>query len=217
MRYRRGVDVLVRGRVGEPLQILASDSTGIEIELQDEVAADYAENRPLTVEVLQEQFSRLGGTPFYLESLQADLEGDLMVPMSRLNALRRRMSEVLLEKRRHRFDGRREFVGALQELHDIIPTKKTAAPPAESKLSVLCRTLEQVEAAVELDGVSTIYTDFEDIRLHKEARKLIPKGTKRFIPATLRVIKPGKHLLRENFWMRIPMRFSCGILPRGMF
>jgi putative protease len=59
-------------------------------------------------------------------------------------------------------------------------------------LSVLCRSLEQVEAAVEAGGVDAIYTDFEDVRAHRLARDLVPPGGPRFIPATLRVMKPGE-------------------------
>jgi putative protease len=63
---------------------------------------------------------------------------------------------------------------------------------ATARLSVLCRTLEQVEAAVTHGGVDTIYTDFEDVRVHREARGLVPAGGPRFAPCTLRITKPGE-------------------------
>ena len=39
--------------------------------------------------------------------------------------------------------------------------------------------------------IDTIYTDFEDIRLHREARAVIPSDGPRFVPATIRIVKPG--------------------------
>ena len=64
--------------------------------------------------------------------------------------------------------------------------------PTHASLSVLCRSLEQVEAAVAAGGIGAIHTDFEDVRTHREARRLVPAGGPRFIPATLRVMKPGE-------------------------
>ena len=50
---------------------------------------------PLTEQALQKQFSKLGGTPYALQSLQLTLDPDLMVPVSALNELRRRAISAL--------------------------------------------------------------------------------------------------------------------------
>ena len=65
--------------------------------------------------------------------------------------------------------------------------------PGTAQVSVLCRTLEQVEVAVAHPSVRTIYTDFENLRWHVSAGEIIRKHGKRFIPATLRVMKPREH------------------------
>src|SRR5690606_11569921 len=76
---------------------------------------------------------------------------------------------------------------------EILDEPRREIPPAsDSKLSVLCRTLGQVEAAAAHPGVSTIYTDFEDLRLHATAREIVTNTHQRFIPATLRIMKPGE-------------------------
>ncbi|MEM9215633.1 MAG: DUF3656 domain-containing protein [Cyanobacteria bacterium P01_F01_bin.150] len=48
---------------------------------------------------LHQQFSRLGNTPFRLETLTNNLEGNVMLPVSELNRLRRTLVDHLLEAR----------------------------------------------------------------------------------------------------------------------
>jgi len=191
IRARRPVDAVVHGAVGKPLVLRLTDDAGLTVEVEDSAPADRAEKRPLGEEVLREQIGRLGNTPFELRGLKLELEGDVMVPKSRLNELRRRAAERLIEVRRARGTNR----PVRMEVFDA-PTLPLAviepAPPACSKLSVLCRTLAQVDAAVAFGRIENIYTDFEDIRLHREARKLVPAGGPRFIPAGLRIVKPGE-------------------------
>ena len=58
-----------------------------------------AEKQPLTSERLREQLGRLGGTPFQLGELTNHLTGEVMLPVSELNRLRR---EVVAELERQR-------------------------------------------------------------------------------------------------------------------
>ena len=48
-----------------------------------------AENAPTDEETVRRQLARLGGTPYELSSLSAEIGEGLMIPVSRLNALRR--------------------------------------------------------------------------------------------------------------------------------
>ena len=48
-----------------------------------------AENTPLTAETVEKQLSRTGGTPYLADSVTAHVGEELMIPISRLNALRR--------------------------------------------------------------------------------------------------------------------------------
>ena len=61
-----------------------------------------------------------------------------------------------------------------------------------AELSVLCRSLEQVRAALD-SGIGTIYCDFEDPRRYKDAVALRPGGgTSKILLATPRIMKPGE-------------------------
>jgi U32 family peptidase len=78
-----------------------------------------------------------------------------------------------------------------RDLLPVIPPGETATP----HLSVLCRTLGQLSAAIDC-GVQTVYCDFEDPRRYKEAVALFkstlhdPQST--IFLATPRILKPGE-------------------------
>ncbi len=61
---------------------------------------DMALNRPTDSETLKKQLSRLGGSDYILGQLTADLDGGLMIPVSKLNALRRAATQGLDAARR---------------------------------------------------------------------------------------------------------------------
>lgn len=204
-RFRRPVSAEVVAAIGEPLRLTLTHCQGESVTVEDVEPADAARSRPLTADYLDGQIGRLGGTPFYLDKLKLDASGDVMVPVSRLNALRRRAVDDLLQKLSARHHGRRR--GGIEKWSDLevprsvglqghtaagMSAHATSPPVSGAQLSVLCRSLEQVQAIVDHGGVDTIYTDFEDIRLHREARQIIPRKTIQFVPASLRIIKPGE-------------------------
>ncbi|MBX7246392.1 MAG: U32 family peptidase [Candidatus Sumerlaeaceae bacterium] len=191
VHFRRPVWARVSGQAGQPLRLALSDENGITVEVTDTNPAEAAAERPLTSEVLRTQLDRFGNTPFSLAGLNNQIEGEIMVPFSRLNSLRRRAAEAL-ELRRRVPRERREVVVSLEEMRQQLGKGEGGTTVKDQQLSVLCRTLEQVSAAAANSNVYTIYTDFEDARLHREARKLVPCGGPRFVPATLRVMKPGE-------------------------
>jgi putative protease len=209
IHHRRPVHAKVSGAVGEPLQLTLADEQGHSSTVWDESPAEEARKHPLTMETLRSQLERMGNTPFELGTLEVSLQGSVMVPVSRLNELRRKAVEALLEKRRTAHKGRRENKSVLLELTGEISKEKAKSIEvhvAKSRLSVLCRTLEQVEAAVAFhqqhgDGLECIYTEFEDVRNQRQARALIPSGGPLFVPATLRILKPG-----ENPYARILLK-----------
>ncbi len=56
---------------------------------------EKAINRPTGEDIVKAQLSKLGGSLYYLDSLDIQLDGGLMLPLSSLNSLRRRAIEAL--------------------------------------------------------------------------------------------------------------------------
>lgn len=94
---KRPVRIAVEAAVGKPLAVRVSLEGQPVGQLTTDFPLEAARNRPLTEEVLLEQFSRLGGTPFALVDLTATIAGGPMVPLSVLGKLRRDLVDLLTE------------------------------------------------------------------------------------------------------------------------
>jgi U32 family peptidase len=182
----------VTGKPGEPLQVAAICDRRTSSAIST-VPLEPAAKRPLTEETLAAQFGRLGDTPYELASLDCQLEGDCHLALSELNRLRRELVDSL--------DQASAGTATLQSrpttisVADLLPPlPQPPSPLSPPQLSVLCRSLPQVEAALD-SGIATIYCDFEDPRRYKEAVALkseISDLKSLILLATPRILKPGE-------------------------
>lgn len=81
----------------EPVSLSAS-AAGKTVFVSDEYIPEKALNKPLTKEGLTERVSKCGGTQFYAEKVEVELDEGLIVPASVINNLRRKALESLNEK-----------------------------------------------------------------------------------------------------------------------
>jgi U32 family peptidase len=203
-RFQRPIHFEVRGEAGQPLTLVVRDEKGRRVEVQSGVPLALATNQPLTTAKLREQLGRLGGTPFQLGDLANRLTGQVILPVSELNRLRR------------------EVVGQLEQLWaqpnrwtlETSPAAEedstgVAAEPAMAELVVLVRSLPQLEMALQC-GVRTIYCELEDPKKYREAVRSVRlsqgggelAGSAAARPevfvAPPRVYKPGEEWILEQ-------------------
>ncbi|MHB8127104.1 MAG: DUF3656 domain-containing U32 family peptidase [Desulfitobacteriaceae bacterium] len=112
--------------------------------------AQKALRKPLTQEYAWQQLSRLGTTPFVLAELELDLEGEIMIPVSDLNELRRKAVEGLLERITsepaiERFQYNRRVDQWNQDLAQLRKDLNIASKP---QLSVAVSDQESMQAAL---------------------------------------------------------------------
>lgn len=81
----------VHGECGAVLTLL-SDSLGNVVRCDSTMPLSAATKQPLNTQRLRQQLGRLGGTPFVLGSFENRLAGDVVLPVSELNRLRRKPS-----------------------------------------------------------------------------------------------------------------------------
>lgn len=199
------IDIAVSGKTGEPLRLACAG-----VEVSSQIPLQKAEKRPLNEQTLRDQLGRLGGTPFSLGKLTLQLDPGVMLPLSELNRLRRELVDRLptpgpAQKRR---PGQRVLQ---QKLSSILrPPSSVQRAPA---LHVLCRTQEQMDAALE-NRVPTVYLDFEDIRRYRDAvaRGRESGGASRIYLATPRIQKAGE----EGFFRLIENAKPDGVLVRNI-
>ena len=199
-RFQRPIHLEVHGRARSPLTLLARDEGGSELRVDSTMPLAAAENQPLTLERLREQLGRLGGTPFKLGELKNGLEGNVLLPISELNRLRREFVSRMLSLRAKPRAWRLE-AGGLRDSEYAAHSK--AARPARPhielpppRLLVLVRNLAQLDAALNA-GVETLYCDFEDPKKYREAvsrfRHASPHSSNAAVfVAPPRVFKPGE-------------------------
>ncbi len=130
----------------------------------------------------------------------------MILPIGELNRLRRELVYKLDEARKPR------RVEKEISPREIMLRIAVAPAPGSPSLSVLCRTLEQVEVALACD-VKTIHVDFEDIRRYRDAVALVhgKPGAEIFL-ATPRIQKAGE----QGFFKLIESAAPDGVLIRNL-
>lgn len=214
MRKRHALHLRVEGTAGAPLKLGVLNAEGrMEHEVTSSMPLQVAQKRPLTREVLQEQLGKLGGTPYELATLETALTGDVILPVSELNRMRRE----LVEKLGNTPETLTPTTGSIRGVREMLePSSSLAAsysPAANPTLHVLCRSMDQIDAALAAD-VPRLYVDFEDIRLFPEAVKQVRDygGATEVFLATPRIQKAGE----AGFFKLIARAEPDGVLIRNL-
>jgi putative protease len=203
IRYQRPVSVTVSGRAGEPLRLVMKDEGGHEVAKESRVALVVAENQPLTDEKLTAQLGRLGGTPFRLGTLQNLLEGQLMLPVSELNRLRRELVEDLDRLRAQRLRWQLQPGPVISGGYWAGQARPAGRPSGAAELIVLVRNLPQLAAALRC-GITTLYCEFDDPKQYREGVfKVREAGNCASAPRSIwvappRVFKPGEEWILKQ-------------------
>ena len=172
--------------------------TPIVVETIGEDVLQRANRHPITEDVLLEKLGRLGGTPFQAATLVAHRKGGPMVPLGTLNAMRREAVDALIERLKtppvRHVD--REAGGKLLSRLRVsdpqgIVEDVGGSAPAAARLTALCRTMDQLEAAIRC-RVDRVVADFHDVRQHRMAVEAARAAGIPIYLASLRIQKPGE-------------------------
>jgi U32 family peptidase len=203
IRFRRALSLEVHGHAGTPLTLIARDPEGHVAQADSAGPLARAEKQPLTTERLTDQLGRLGGTPFKLGTLQNNLEGDVILPVSELNELRRR---VAIDLETQRATPKRWQLTGKPSVLSFKPA--AAGATAEPELIVVIRELPQLAAAWSA-GARTIYCEFENPRKYREAveqfRQL--QATETMAAPTPNSVLPAPG---SSIWVAAPRVFKPG-------
>lgn len=188
-------------------KILARASDGkLSVELQTAEVTSPAQQRPLSDEMIQNEFSSLGGSVFSLENLnihRADNK-DLYIPAKELKNLRQNLiQELSLKRQQHRVEVA-DFASQdytlekhLNEDSESITTTKKSAP---LKFNLLLRDKDQVSALIDsFNKQELLPTNFHCVILDFEFGrdyKTSIDGLKPFVKtgiAITRILKPQEY------------------------
>jgi len=195
----RTLDLTISGKPGEPLRIRCG-----EIEVSSRTPLEPARTHPLTPESLCAQLGKLGGTGFTLQHLDFQILGATILPLSEINRLRRELLERLNTNQRD--------TSPRCTLQEILPGFEKPSTDL-ARLSVLVRTPDQLQAALEAD-IQEILVDYEDIRRYKDAVVTVRSSDNEaaIFLATPRIQKVGE----EGFFKLIANAQPDGVLTRNI-
>ncbi len=143
----------------QPLSVTAWDEAGHTARAQGPVP-EAARSRAVTEEQIQTQLAKTGGTVYAAQTVEAEVEPGLSVPMSALNALRR------------------EALAGLDEARTALPSRRTLpfTPPERVKgkenppaFSLAFRRWAQVSREILDQGPALVYLPCDEIAAHEEA------------------------------------------------
>jgi putative protease len=185
-QHKTPLHLIVSGKADSPLTLTSGT-----ISVDSSILLSAAANKPITTEVLTAQLSRLGDTPYELASLENQIEGDCHLPISALNQLRRDLISNLeqIKNQKSSIVNHQSSLG----IEHLFPSRPKTTLLDKPSLSVLTRTLDQLEAAISCSPAQ-IYCDFEDPRRYKDAAEIFRKANidSQLILATPRIIKSGE-------------------------
>jgi len=204
-----GLSLRVEGSEGRRLCVLARDQLGREARAESLMPCAPARGRPLDEALLREKLGAFGETPFRLDALEAHLVGALALPPSELKRLRRALADGLSAQappapERH--------VARGHAVDAVVPPIVTGSRSGAPVLVPLLRTLEQVEAALQLGGFREVELDFMELVGLGAAVERVRAAGVRAIIATPRVQKPGE----EGYDRRFEALAPDGILARHL-
>jgi putative protease len=195
-RFQRPLTIAVHGEVGQPLVAIARDERGHIAQATAAMPLITANSKPLTLDLLQQQLGRLGNTPFFLASLESSLVGDVMLPISELNRIRRELVEKMEQVRAQPPRWQINPGASLAEIGSKVD--RMDAPP---QLTALVRNREQLAAATAA-GLETVYCEFENPATYCDtvrwfrATRLKPEQTLWVAPP--RITKPLENYILDQ-------------------
>ncbi len=212
---RLPIDIHVQAQVGKSLNVtacLAGDHTryqNIKVNCTSSLELTLNQGRPLDEHLLKSKLGSLGNSPFYLQNLSFESVDPCGLPVSNLKQIRREMVSALTQAM-FKQQGHSINSSALVAVNTLkSPKEKVQKTSSQAQLIPLCRTMEQLEAVIEL-GLAEVELDWmEFVGLRQAVERAKSAGLKVTI-ATVRVQKPGE----SGYDQRIASLKPDGVLIR---
>jgi len=224
-RRRVPVAVSVSGGIGEPLTLEMRDPDGHRVSVATVECLVAAEIRPMDEHVLRKTLGKtLGGGVLALGTLDLaglHLEAGLYLAPSEVKEARRQAVDKMIAARR--FHGRAEGMAEGSVLKGMLGAVARASAEASGRpepsgstgtdikrrftirhkdpprVHLLCRSQEQVAAAMEVPWLEEVVLDFLEVHGLQLAVQQVQAAGKRAVVATPRILKPDEQRLSSYF------------------
>lgn len=216
------VDALVVINEGQPLKLSLTDDRRNKVQIMGQTPAQQASKHPLDSETLRDKIGRLGNTAFWLRNLTLETQGELMIPFSELNELRRQAVDELIKANLQKYsrptldsasfgESKNEYLRINVKKQDRKTVKKRSP-----KLSIVVSGITEAYTAIR-SGADLVYLALEAVGNKTlrpgewgEVLQYAQRYDCRVIPALPRIQMPGE----EDDWDRLLLP-SPGIMMAG--
>ena len=200
-QFQQPIHLELSGQAGKPLVAIARDSQGHVVQVESAMPLVIAHAQPLTTERLRSQFGRLGHTPFQLGQLDNYIYGEVILPISELNRMRRDCVALLEMARSQPQRWQLWPEATYQALLPLGPASQSSSSnlTVSTSLIVLVRNMAQLAAALQA-GCPTLYCEFEDPRAYRQAVQQVRETSPQtaVIVAPPRITKPGENWILQQ-------------------
>lgn len=148
---RKQIDVWVYVAIGSPMIVKMSDEDGNTARAETNFVGEVAQKHPLDENGVRKQFSRMGSTIYEIRSLKCDINGNVMIPMSEINEVRRRAASQLDDMRLSHYE-RAPLPG-----YTYIPQQRRVAQLCDPMLLVSVDNIADAETAIEAGASGIIF------------------------------------------------------------
>ena len=194
-KKRIAVDAVVTAHVGQPMTVTLTDEDGNVGYGETDFIVEEARKRALDYAVVHKQLDRMGTTEYFLNSLNVELDDNVMVPMSEMNEARRMACEALDAARLEAFAPARKPVHKHNE--SFVPNAKKRIHDG-AVLTVHCDSLGKVNAALQAGAERILFGGdcFTHIPLsdedYRKATNMVRKAGRQLAFATPRIVKEAQ-------------------------
>ncbi|MGB7325438.1 MAG: U32 family peptidase, partial [Rubripirellula sp.] len=225
--FTRAISFEVVANLGQPLEVVATamsedEDSAIAVAFEHDEPLTQASNRALDIDLLKDKLGRLGGTPYHLGDIELQTTGDVFVPTSLLNQVRRSLVDALFEASGEVApiaaqpvldDTLSQFRQSFDASTDARPLCSSDEPKILAKLHLLVRTAEQLDAALALKDkfeIASITLDYLELYGLRPAVEKIRDAGIRPRVASPRILKPS-----EQNVIKFLLSLQCDILIRS--
>ena len=163
---RVGVTFATQILAGKPAALAVSDSAGNRTAVYGEVPQS-AQNRELLAAEVTTQLYKTGGTPYFAENAKAQVESGLSLPVSEINALRRRALDELTTLRAR---------PPLRSGGEYTPPPQVRGKTELPRITVQAMKIEQISAKLLEIGPTRVYLPLSEIVKNLERTAEIAKS-----------------------------------------
>jgi collagenase-like PrtC family protease len=190
---RLALNINVTGELNKPLQIQLSTAQGLVVNCQSSEPLQAAQQKMLDENSIKKAIGRLGDTGFYIADLHIQIATGLFLPIAQIKQLRRDAITALEEKLiQHQRNANMPNTAILPQLTASPPIPQAIKTP---QIALLCRSAQQVDAAITLPSVTQIILDFLEIQGLKQACEKVKNAGKKLVIAAPRIFKPTEERL----------------------